>query len=317
MSPTITLTDTTRIWHNRICNVLTVYLWLMLESRHRHCEKSILAIICPVLLYFWPRRGLFRVDSLRTCIDFPYFRTIEFMFQWDPAPWCSQDTWKRPPCGRPATIVPQILSWLLTSRALFPRTCKTRSHTPFSRLWAKSRRQPICKPTSAPFAGEIELGGCYESVGELLGRRLPRASNKDLSKLNKPFMIIQCWPEALLHNLHLSPPGEYRWYDSHRGRRQWRVPLWSGKATAKCNIVHTLTHLPLDKIAAIWQTTCSNAFSWMKILEFQKKFTEICSLRSNWQYIRIGSDNGLAPSRRQAIIWTNANPVHRCIYMRH
>ena len=28
----------------------------------------------------------------------------------------------------------------------------------------------------------------------------------------------------------------------------------------------------------------------------------------------IGSDNGLAPNRRQAIIWTNDNPVYWCIY---
>ena len=28
----------------------------------------------------------------------------------------------------------------------------------------------------------------------------------------------------------------------------------------------------------------------------------------------IGLDNGLAPKRWQAIIWTNADPVHRCIY---
>ena len=26
---------------------------------------------------------------------------------------------------------------------------------------------------------------------------------------------------------------------------------------------------------------------------------------SNWQYVSIGSDNGLAANRRQAIIWTN------------
>ena len=30
------------------------------------------------------------------------------------------------------------------------------------------------------------------------------------------------------------------------------------------------------------------------------------SLKSNWQQYSIGSDNGLAPARRQAIIWTNA-----------
>ena len=35
---------------------------------------------------------------------------------------------------------------------------------------------------------------------------------------------------------------------------------------------------------------------------------------SNWQYSSIGSDNGSAPTRRQAIIWTNADPVYRRIY---
>ena len=33
-----------------------------------------------------------------------------------------------------------------------------------------------------------------------------------------------------------------------------------------------------------------------------------------WQYCSIGSDNGLAPNRRQAIIWTNDDPVQRHIY---
>ena len=34
-------------------------------------------------------------------------------------------------------------------------------------------------------------------------------------------------------------------------------------------------------------------------------FTEVCSQESNYQYSNIGSDNGSAPTRRQAIIWTN------------
>ena len=39
------------------------------------------------------------------------------------------------------------------------------------------------------------------------------------------------------------------------------------------------------------------------ILEYN--FTEMCSLGSNWQYGSVDSDNGLAPNRRQAIIWSN------------
>ena len=70
---------------------------------------------------------------------------------------------------------------------------------------------------------------------------------------------------------------------------------------------------PLDKMAAILQTICSNEFSWINIFEFQIKchwnmFFEIS------QYGSIGSDNGLSPSRRQAIILINADPVHRRIY---
>ena len=38
--------------------------------------------------------------------------------------------------------------------------------------------------------------------------------------------------------------------------------------------------------------------------------TGICSQESNWQSITIGSGNGLVRNRRQAITWTNADPVH-------
>ena len=38
---------------------------------------------------------------------------------------------------------------------------------------------------------------------------------------------------------------------------------------------------------------------------------------SNWQYYRIGSDNGLVPTRRQAIIWTKDGIVYWRIYASH
>ena len=52
----------------------------------------------------------------------------------------------------------------------------------------------------------------------------------------------------------------------------------------------------------------------MKVLYFDKNFNEVCSQGSNWQYHSIGLDNGLARNRRQAIIWTNADPIHGRIY---
>ena len=39
-------------------------------------------------------------------------------------------------------------------------------------------------------------------------------------------------------------------------------------------------------------------------------FTEVCSWRSNWKKPSIRLDNGMPPNRRQAIIWTNADPIH-------
>ena len=40
-------------------------------------------------------------------------------------------------------------------------------------------------------------------------------------------------------------------------------------------------------------------------LNFDEHFTEVCFKGSDWQYSIIGSENGLVPSRWQAIIWTN------------
>ena len=77
-----------------------------------------------------------------------------------------------------------------------------------------------------------------------------------------------------------------------------------------------LTHWGRDKMAGILQMTLSNAFSWMEILNFDWNFTEVCSQGSNYLYSNIGSDNGLAPTRRQAIIWNNDTYITDA-YMRH
>ena len=67
-------------------------------------------------------------------------------------------------------------------------------------------------------------------------------------------------------------------------------------------------------MATISQMTFSNAFLSMKKMYFDSNFTEVCSKGSNWQKVNIGSSNGMALNRRQAITWTNADPVHRRIY---
>ena len=65
----------------------------------------------------------------------------------------------------------------------------------------------------------------------------------------------------------------------------------------------SLTHRGQDKMAIIFKTTISNAFSWTKMYEFRVRFD--CSSGCSAQYSNIGSNNGLAQTRRQAINWTN------------
>ena len=68
-------------------------------------------------------------------------------------------------------------------------------------------------------------------------------------------------------------------------------------------------------MAEILKTTVSNALSWWTIcFYFASNFTKEGSRLSNWQFCSIGSGYGLAPDRRQAITWTNADPVHQRIY---
>ena len=66
-----------------------------------------------------------------------------------------------------------------------------------------------------------------------------------------------------------------------------------------------LTQWGRGKMAAIFQTTYSNAFSWIKMFEFRLRFHWNLSLGVQLIISSIGSDNGLAPARQQVINWTN------------
>ena len=72
-------------------------------------------------------------------------------------------------------------------------------------------------------------------------------------------------------------------------------------------------------------------FPWTKLQPFlrgyfQMQFREcfVFWLEFHWslflrtrQWYSTGLDNGLGPNRRQAIIWTNDDPIDWCVYMRH
>ena len=69
--------------------------------------------------------------------------------------------------------------------------------------------------------------------------------------------------------------------------------------------INTYAYCGLDEMAAVFQTTYSNTFSWMKMYKFRIRFHLDLFSRVQLKKSSIGSDIGLAPSRRQGIIWTN------------
>ena len=63
-------------------------------------------------------------------------------------------------------------------------------------------------------------------------------------------------------------------------------------------------------------TTFLNTFLEWKYMNFDYDFIDVCSLGSNYQYSSSGSDNGLEPTRRQLVIWTNGGKFTD-VYLRH
>ena len=53
----------------------------------------------------------------------------------------------------------------------------------------------------------------------------------------------------------------------------------------------------------------------MYFRKWKDLYFDFDSNEPNWLYPSIGSDNGLAPNRRQAIIWINADPNDWRIYV--
>ena len=51
-----------------------------------------------------------------------------------------------------------------------------------------------------------------------------------------------------------------------------------------------------------------------KCVNFDLNVTEVCFQEPDWQISSIGSDDGLAPNRRQTLTWTNDGMCFRRIY---
>ena len=129
-----------------------------------------------------------------------------------------------------------------------------------------------------------------------------------------PFPINHNHQNAILYFLKIYPNLQSR---GQSGCEMWLGPGFSGLClldplawvTWYAMVVRdlgvlTLTHWGCDKMTAVFQMTFSNGFSWMKMFPFWWNLHWRLFPRSNYQYSSTDSDNGLAPSWRQAIMWT-------------
>ena len=130
------------------------------------------------------------------------------------------------------------------------------------------------------------------------------------------FCALSQWPDSTPNQyyqkeliLGLRPANERRRYKYRRVPLAARSPKINPVIINDEAFWHTLegrlTHWGRDKMAAIFQTTFSNAFSRMMICEYRLKFYWSWFLGVQLTISQHGSNNGLVPTRRQAIIWTN------------
>ena len=71
------------------------------------------------------------------------------------------------------------------------------------------------------------------------------------------------------------------------------------------------------RLAYLWYTILYNYINAVEIVSFRNKFTEICIQWPNEQEVSIGSENGWAQRKQNAIIQTNDGPVYWHIYVSH
>ena len=152
---------------------------------------------------------------------------------------------------------------------------------------------------------------------DCLLNRLFRRRSKKTSKLRVTGLCAGNSPGTVASNRQITVQYEFsRWKMGHRWWRWWlvtelitrRLPIF--KTT---QIDNQSTYWSRNSVAATLQTIFSTFllhFPQWKYTHFDSNFTEICYQGFNWQWFIFCSATGLAPKRRQTIIWTNDNLVY-------
>ena len=119
-----------------------------------------------------------------------------------------------------------------------------------------------------------EIGCCIDCDAIEFDRHLTSAAAE------VPFKFQSEW-ESLIRDLTASRLHEILWSNVHPFSEYRTCSMQVVDKSAVLSLllivlvtvaIQLLTHLPLDKMAAISQTTSSNAFPWMKCFVFRFKF---------------------------------------------
>ena len=94
----------------------------------------------------------------------------------------------------------------------------------------------------------------------------------------------------------------------------YQVPVWRPISPDPKDRGYLLTHLPPGQNDRHFTGDMFKRIFLKENISISNKISLKCVLWVNIQYVRIGSESGLARSRRQAIIWAYADQVHWRIY---
>ena len=128
---------------------------------------------------------------------------------------------------------------------------------------------------------------------------------KNFSQWHRSFQrkLLSHWLKFLRHG----PGSQYQENDHdpvlHKARQRKNCRSWTRSLS------------PLDKTVAFRRRYFQMQFYECNVLYFGSNFTRGGSLGSNWQQPSIGLNNGLAPNRRQAIVWINADLIQWRLYV--
>ena len=92
------------------------------------------------------------------------------------------------------------------------------------------------------------------------------------------------------------------------------MPVWRPISPDPKDRGYLLTHLPPGQNDRHFTGDMFKRIFLKENISISNKISLKCVLWVNTQYVRIGSESGLVWSRRQAIIWGNADQVHWRIY---